>query len=208
MADPKSSDPIAREDRRVFGAPRWSARRASLDPLQLQEWTPNSRYGGHAFGFMDPKDLKSRDTQFSQNSWPRRSSNPAVDQGIFALSSTSAPDDPPIYLHYAAAPALGKEQKDPTHTANYGVKLQEKLRSVGVECELVYPGAPDVTHAKALGLSHRQAQGSGAEESESVNQRPAGDLYRLVVSDLSFRGADALICERETKNQEMFSSVV
>jgi hypothetical protein len=37
-------------------------------------------------------------------------------------------------------------QTDPTHTANYGVKLQEKLRSVGVECELVYPGAPDVKH--------------------------------------------------------------
>jgi hypothetical protein len=28
------------------------------------------------------------------------------------------------------------------------VKLQEKLKSVGVECELVYPGAPDVKHAQ------------------------------------------------------------
>jgi hypothetical protein len=26
------------------------------------------------------------------------------------------------------------------------VKLEEKLRAVGVECELVYPGAPDVKH--------------------------------------------------------------
>jgi hypothetical protein len=33
-----------------------------------------------------------------------------------------------------------------THTANFGVELQEKLRSVGVACELVYPGAPDVKH--------------------------------------------------------------
>lgn len=38
-------------------------------------------------------------------------------------------------------------QKDPTHTVNYGVKLQEKCKSVGVECELVWPGAPDVKHA-------------------------------------------------------------
>ena len=45
-----------------------------------------------------------------------------------------------------AAPALGQPQKDPTHTANFGVKLQEKLKSVGVECELVYPGAPEVKH--------------------------------------------------------------
>ena len=55
-------------------------------------------------------------------------------------------DDPPVYLIYTAPPALGQDQKDPTHTSNFGVKLQEKCRSVGVECELVYPGAPDVKH--------------------------------------------------------------
>jgi hypothetical protein len=53
-------------------------------------------------------------------------------------------DDPPIYLHYTSPPALGQEQEDPTHTANYGVKLQEKLQSVGVPCQLVYPGAPEI----------------------------------------------------------------
>jgi acetyl esterase/lipase len=54
--------------------------------------------------------------------------------------------DPPIYLIYAAPPALGQDQRDPTHTANFGVKLQEKLRATGVPCELVYPGAPGVAH--------------------------------------------------------------
>ena len=43
--------------------------------------------------------------------------------------------------------ALGKAQKDPTHTANFGMKLQEKCKSIGVECELVYPGASDIKHA-------------------------------------------------------------
>jgi hypothetical protein len=55
-------------------------------------------------------------------------------------------EDPPVYLSYGSAPALGVEQKDPTHTSNYGVKLQEKCRAVGVKCELVYPGAPEVVH--------------------------------------------------------------
>ena len=55
-------------------------------------------------------------------------------------------DDPPVYLFYSAPPALGEIQKDPTHTANYGVKLQEKCKSLGLECELVYPGAPGVKH--------------------------------------------------------------
>jgi hypothetical protein len=53
-------------------------------------------------------------------------------------------DDPPIYLAYGTPPALGQYQKDPTHTSNFGVKLQEHCKSVGVACELVYPGAPDV----------------------------------------------------------------
>jgi hypothetical protein len=50
-------------------------------------------------------------------------------------------DDPQVYLTYKEAPALGQTQKDPTHTANFGVKLQEKLRSMGVPCDLMYPGA-------------------------------------------------------------------
>ena len=56
-------------------------------------------------------------------------------------------DDPRVYLFYSAPPALGQDQKDPTHTSNFGVKLQEHCRVVGVPCELVYPGAPEVKHA-------------------------------------------------------------
>lgn len=54
--------------------------------------------------------------------------------------------DPPVYLLYHSPTAIGKEQKDPTHTANFWVKLQDKLQSIGVPCELVYPGSPDVKH--------------------------------------------------------------
>ena len=62
---------------------------------------------------------------------------------------------PPVYLLYATPPALGQQQKDPTHTSNFGVKLQEKCRNVGVECELVYPGAPNVTHTMQSYLIER-----------------------------------------------------
>jgi hypothetical protein len=51
-------------------------------------------------------------------------------------------DDPAIYLHYKTAPTIGKDQADPTHTANFGVKFQEQCRANEVECELVYPGPP------------------------------------------------------------------
>jgi acetyl esterase/lipase len=49
LADPKSSDPVARESTRLFCAAVTGAQ-TTLDPLQMKTWTPNSRYGGHAFG--------------------------------------------------------------------------------------------------------------------------------------------------------------
>lgn len=146
LADPHSSDPVARESTRLWCAAVIGAQ-TSLDPKQLKEWTPNSRYGGHAFGFMpDPKENKTRDTQFAQFLAARESVLPWIKE--YSPIEHVTADDPPIYMIYSAPPALGQEQKDPTHTANYGVKLQERLREVGVECELVYPGAPDVKHPK------------------------------------------------------------
>ena len=146
MADPKSPDPIAHESTRLWCAAVVGAQ-TSLDPKELKEWTPNSRYGGHAFGFMDPNDLKSRDTRFAEFLEHREEVLPWIKE-YSPIEHVSA-DDPPVYLIYSSAPALGQEQKDPTHTANYGVKLQEKCKSLGVLCELVYPGAPDVKHKDA-----------------------------------------------------------
>jgi len=56
-------------------------------------------------------------------------------------------DDPPVYLWYGRPPALGREEKDPAHTVNFGVKLKERLDEAGISCELVYSGAPGVKHA-------------------------------------------------------------
>ncbi len=56
-------------------------------------------------------------------------------------------DDPPVYLSYAVPPAPGQEQKDPTHAADFGVKLQEHCLNAGINCELNYPDAPDVKHS-------------------------------------------------------------
>lgn len=143
MADPKSSDPVARESTRLWCA-AVSGAQTSLDPKQLKEWTPNSRYGGHAFGFMDPNDLKSRDTRFAVFLEKRSSVLKWIK--MYSPYEHVSKDDPPVYLNYSSAPAIGQVQKDPTHTANYGVKLQEHCREVGTQCELVYPGAPEVKH--------------------------------------------------------------
>lgn len=148
MADPQSADPIARESTRLLAAAVNGAQ-TTLDPQQMKEWTPNSRYGGHAFGFMpDPSDKKTRDTQFALFLENREKVLPYIQQ--YSPYAHVSQDDPPIYMHYSVEPAMGQEQKDPTHTANFGVKLEEKLQSVGVPCELVYPGAPNVKHATPI----------------------------------------------------------
>ncbi len=143
LADPKNSDPVARESTRLWCAAVLGAQ-TSLDPQQLREWTPNSRYGGHAFGFMDPNDLNSRDRFFDQFLAAREQWLPEIRE--YSPYELATADDAPVYLSYDAAPAIGEPQKDPTHTANYGVKLQEKLRALGVPCELYWPGAEGVPH--------------------------------------------------------------
>ncbi len=144
FAEPASADPVARESTRLLAA-AVNIAQTTLDPQQMIEWTPNSKYGGHAFGFMpDTKDLKTRDTQFAAFLAARAELLPWIRQ--YSPWEHATRDDPPIYLSYTVAPALGQPAKDPTHTSNFGVKLQEHLRTLGVPCELVYPGAPDVQH--------------------------------------------------------------
>ena len=142
LADPTSDDPVARESTRLVGAAVVGAQ-TTLDPKQMKEWTPNSRYGGHAFGFMPGVD--KRDTQFARFLAGRDQILPWINEySPYALVSA---DDPPVWLFYRSPPALGQAEKDPTHTANFGVKLKERLTAAGVPCELVYPGATDGKHA-------------------------------------------------------------
>jgi acetyl esterase/lipase len=133
LANPKSEDPVARESTRLWCAAVTGAQ-TTLDPKQMKEWTPNSRYGGHAFGLRG----------FAQFLAEREKILPWIaEYSPYALVSA---DDPPVYLSYSSPPAIGQNQKDPTHTSNFGVKLQEHCRKTGVACELAYPNAPNVKH--------------------------------------------------------------
>ncbi len=130
LADKDSEDPIARESTRLFCAAVIGAQ-TTLDPQQMRTWTPNSRYGGHAFGV--PK--------FAEFLAQRDRLLPWI--GEYSPYALASQDDPPVYLFYSAVPGLGQPQRDPTHTSNFGVKLQERLHQLDVECDLVYPGKTD-----------------------------------------------------------------
>jgi acetyl esterase/lipase len=143
LADPQSSDPIARESTRLWCVAGTMAQ-TTLDPQQMREWTPNSDYGGHAFGMV----RKAQDGRLVGVFRPFLEQREKLLPWIAKYSPYAqlSADDPPIYLLYEDTPAIGKPQEDATHTVNFGVKLQERAKEVGVPCEVVYPGASNVEH--------------------------------------------------------------
>ena len=131
LAKSNSEDPITRESSRLWCAAVVNAQ-TSLDPKQMKQWTPNSKYGGHAFGKANFAEfLAARDSILP---WIKEYSP-------YALVTK---DDPPVYIRYVRRPAIGTDAKDPTHTANFGVKLKEHCENIGTSCEVAYPGAQDV----------------------------------------------------------------
>jgi len=141
LADPKSSDPIARESTRLTCAAVVGAQ-TSLDPKQRREWMPNAWYGGRAFGY--PAKDKDTSVEIEQPLANREKILPWIKE--YSPIELVTKDDPAIYLDYPnqrAAPTVGESGPDPTHSAVYGLKLQEALKGAGVEAVLAYPADPD-----------------------------------------------------------------
>ncbi len=144
LADPQSSDPVARQSTRLTCA-AVSGAQTSLDPKELREWIPNAVYGGHALGFSG--EGRSRAQEFELLNANREKVLPWIKE--YSPIELVSPDDPPIYLDYPsqkALPMLGQTEADPTHSAMYGVKLAEKLSTAGVEVVLSYPGHKDAEY--------------------------------------------------------------
>ena len=97
MADPKNADPVARESTRLTCAAVGGAQ-TTLDPKQMKEWTPNSSYGGHAFGFTG--DREKRVSQFQQFLEGRDKILPWIKE--YSPYELATSDDPPIFLSYGA----------------------------------------------------------------------------------------------------------
>jgi acetyl esterase/lipase len=150
LADPKSSDPVARESTRLT-AVAVNGAQTSLDPKQLREWMPNATYAGHAFGFAAPK--RSRGQEFELALENREKILPWIKE--YSPIELVKKGAPPVYLDYPSQdkpPVVGEKQKDPTHSAIYGVKLAERLKEVGTEVVLAYPGAADAKYGSVTGF--------------------------------------------------------
>lgn len=141
LADPKSSDPVARQSSRLTCA-AVSGAQTSLDCKELREWMPNAIYGGHAFGFAG--EGRSRAEEFDLLIANREKVLPWIKE--YSPIELVTKDDPAIYLDYPnqkTPPVLGQAEPDPTHSALYGIKLAEKMKPAGLEVVVSYPGHLD-----------------------------------------------------------------
>ena len=133
MADPKSDDPVLRQSTRVScAAAGWA--QTTLDPVQGREWIPDLKYGAHAFGLASVEEAVAKRDQIE----------PWIKMYSPAASVTS--DDPPVYLFFSKAPALGQGGGDATHSTNFGAGLKAICDKAKVPCELYFKGAENVAH--------------------------------------------------------------
>lgn len=150
LADPNSEDPIARESTQLTCVAVRHPQ-TSLDPKQLREWIPNAIYGGHAFGFA--KKGRSRAEEFELLMEHRQDVLPWIKE--YSPIELVSSDDPPIFMFYPnqkKPPKLGQVEKDPTHSAMYGVQLAKKLKQAGVPVVLNYPGHKSDEYPTAAGF--------------------------------------------------------
>ncbi|MBM4072784.1 MAG: alpha/beta hydrolase [Planctomycetes bacterium] len=132
LADPKSSDPVARESTRLYCAAVEGAQ-SSLDPKELLEWMPNYTYGAHAFGLKSIKEMVEQRERILP--WIKK----------YSAIELVTKDDPPIGLYYGGVKGAkrGEKHRDPTHSPMLGLLLAEKLKQTGVEHILVYVDQPN-----------------------------------------------------------------
>jgi hypothetical protein len=132
MADPASSDPVARESTRLTCAAVDGAQ-TSLDPKELFEWMPNYTYGAHAFGLKNIKEMVGQREKLLP--WLKE----------YSAIELVTKDDPPIGLYYKGVKGAkrGESHPDPTHSPMLGLLLAEKLKQVGVVHVMVSVDQPN-----------------------------------------------------------------
>jgi acetyl esterase/lipase len=141
LADPASTDPIARQSTRFQCVAAYRAQ-TTLDPVEFRQWISNADYGAHAFGYLSPQrtSMQSFDLMLSE----REKVLPWILE--YSPIKLANKDAPPIFLSYPnqkTPPIVGQPDPAPAHSALNGIKLAERLHELGTEIIVTYPGHED-----------------------------------------------------------------
>ena len=99
----------------------------SLDPKEMREWIPNSKYGANLFGYSDFQTwLDNRDKILP---WIEKYS-------AAGLLRKCTPSKAPVFFYSGPqAPLPGQLDKDPTHSGTFNEKFREIAKSRGILCK-------------------------------------------------------------------------
>ena len=115
----------------------------SLDPREMKEWIPNSKYGGEAFGYKDFNDwLAHREESLK---WIERFSPAGL------IRKCTASKAPAIITEPAKPVPAGELPKDPTHASAFREKLAELCRAKGIPFRFVPYGNMHAELIKEIG---------------------------------------------------------
>ena len=98
----------------------------SLDPKEMREWIPNSKYGANLFGYPDFQTwLDNREKVIP---WIERFS-------AAGLLRKCTPLKAPVFFYSGPkAPPLGALDKDPTHSGTFNDKFEAIAKERGISC--------------------------------------------------------------------------
>ena len=141
LAEPESSDPIAKQSTRLQCVAAYRAQ-TTLDPAEFRQWISNADYGAHAFGYLSSSRTSMQ--SFELLLAEREKMLPWImEYSPIKLVGKKAP---PIFLDYPnqkTPPVVGQPDPAPAHSALNGIKLAEKLQEFGTEIVVSYPGHED-----------------------------------------------------------------
>ena len=104
----------------------------SMDPQEMKEWIPNSRYGAHAFGYRNFADWLAHRAECLADI--ERISPAALARKIDPAKA------PAMFLQYGAPLKPGEIAKDPVHSPVFGGKFRELCAGRGIPCKANYGG--------------------------------------------------------------------
>ena len=99
----------------------------SLDPKEMREWIPNSRYGANLFGY---KDFQAwLDDREKCLKWIEQFSAAGL------LRRCTASKAPVFFYSGPKAPPPGRLAKDPTHSGTFNDRFREIAEGKGITCK-------------------------------------------------------------------------
>jgi acetyl esterase/lipase len=159
MADPKSDDPVSRQSTRISCASVGGAQ-VSYDPRFWREIGLAKGLQHSSFSLM----------------YGVPSDDPFEDPKKIAIAEACAPiehitkDDPPVYFQYGVPDELSEKTSlgAVVHHPRHGQLFKKTMDKLGIECHVIYPGAPKAKLSSAEFLIEHLSQATDSEKKDSV----------------------------------------